>query len=408
MAVNFVLSIQVLAVNGVDLSTLNFTTGVVGAASRNIPCIGSQIVGPFWRIPIVSQSTILRYSYANAVDATPPTADAVKILRIKYGVDTYDIAIANTDAVTTTNTFGTLCDGLGGSLATMASVTIPFPIFQNPPTATNATTGTKTFTFPFPTNPNGVLYAIPQVWFNGVAPSTPYAPAGITTAAQFVTWATTNWSTYGTWASAGDIVTLASPTSAGIPVTAAGMLVSLAPAAWCFDLTTLYPAGQINANALNAGGTGYAVNDTFTVNTGSVLATGVVNTVSSGAVATYTLTTKGAGYSTGTGVATTKTSGAGTGFTIDITTVRSDASVVVSGVAFGSGPTFAFGAFSLNNTPASIAQLITAIRPFLESTATIAIGGTGNYKVNVSTVQATPKIYDGVTLRVTAGAGACS
>jgi|GEM_PF-3083857 len=78
----------------------------------------------------------------------------------------------------------------------------------------------------------------------------------------------------------------------------------------------------IGASTLAAGGTGYIVGDTGTVNTGSVLATYTVNTVSGGAVTSYTINTIGSGYSIANGVATTKTSGSGSGFTINITTLQ--------------------------------------------------------------------------------------
>ena len=75
-----------------------------------------------------------------------------------------------------------------------------------------------------------------------------------------------------------------------------------------------------------AAGSGYAINDTFTVNTGTVLATGKVLTVSAGAVVTFVILTAGTGYSVGTNIATTATLGVGTGFKIDITAVISVAS----------------------------------------------------------------------------------
>ena len=69
------------------------------------------------------------------------------------------------------------------------------------------------------------------------------------------------------------------------------------------------------------GGTGYAVDDTFTVDGGSALAEGKVLTVSSGKVSTYELTSPGAGYSVTNGVDTTAVVGQGAGFAIDITEI---------------------------------------------------------------------------------------
>ena len=78
----------------------------------------------------------------------------------------------------------------------------------------------------------------------------------------------------------------------------------------------------IKTSTLGVGGTGYAVDDTFTVNTGTVLATGKVLTVNAGVVLTYSILTSGSGYTVTDGVATTKTSGAGTGLTINITVLH--------------------------------------------------------------------------------------
>ena len=55
---------------------------------------------------------------------------------------------------------------------------------------------------------------------------------------------------------------------------------------------------------MNAGGSGYAANDTGTISTGGSTATYKVLTVSTGAVATYSITAVGTGYSVANGVAT--------------------------------------------------------------------------------------------------------
>ena len=67
-----------------------------------------------------------------------------------------------------------------------------------------------------------------------------------------------------------------------------------------------------------AGGTGYAVGNTFTAAHGVV---GVVTAVASGVVTAITLTDRGTGNSVANGVATTATSGSGTGLTFNILTI---------------------------------------------------------------------------------------
>ncbi len=83
--------------------------------------------------------------------------------------------------------------------------------------------------------------------------------------------------------------------------------------------------GAINSNSLFAGGSGYVVNDTGVIQGGNgTVATYTVNTVTAGAVATYTISGAGTGYTPMLG-ATTATGGAqagiGTGFRISIASV---------------------------------------------------------------------------------------
>jgi len=86
------------------------------------------------------------------------------------------------------------------------------------------------------------------------------------------------------------------------------------------------PSGAINVSALNAGGVGWSINDTFTVDGGITghEATGIVRTVSGTAIATYLpLTGSGAGYIPAVGVTLTPTSCAltCTGGKINISTI---------------------------------------------------------------------------------------
>lgn len=71
-----------------------------------------------------------------------------------------------------------------------------------------------------------------------------------------------------------------------------------------------------------AGGSGYAINDTFNITTGGTLATGKVTAVSGSVVTGVILTASGSGYTTGAGKATVHTSGGGNdALTVNITTV---------------------------------------------------------------------------------------
>jgi len=90
----------------------------------------------------------------------------------------------------------------------------------------------------------------------------------------------------------------------------------------CDVLLPLSLTDGIKTHALGVGGTGYVEGDTFTVDTGTELATGKVLTIDAGVVLTYDILTPGSGYAVAGGVATTTTSGEGTGLTIDITVLQ--------------------------------------------------------------------------------------
>jgi len=75
----------------------------------------------------------------------------------------------------------------------------------------------------------------------------------------------------------------------------------------------------IKTSTLGTGGADYAEDDTFTINNGTVLATGTVVTVNTGAVVTYSLSTNGAGYWVADDFGTVATSGSGTGLEINVT-----------------------------------------------------------------------------------------
>lgn len=261
--VNFIQSNQVLGVNGQYYILANYATGLVAGPNdpqtvkRQISTANITIVNSFWLIPRVQNGHVIGYAEQTAINtATPPTPDSIKVLRIKDKSDqsNYDLAIALTDNISTSsppNTFAFDADGLGGALPVMPTVVIPFPVIEFLPTSVVGSN--NIFTFTFPANPNALLYSIPAPFFNGVLAGTPYAPSGITTPAQFVTWANTNWSVYGTWANpTGTVITL---TSATTNVTAAGLIIALTPAAFCFDLTAYSTPALVNQIKFGTSGT---------------------------------------------------------------------------------------------------------------------------------------------------------
>lgn len=241
MSVLFVQTNQLFGTNG---ETFGWPTYPNGISGKQIPCDNTQIINTYWRIPKMLGNRLIGYTELVATDDTKPTPDSAKFIRVKHtggnsGPTTYDFAVADSDnigASSPPNQFAYLCDGLGGTLPVMPTVTIPTPILQSGPQSTDSD-GANTFIFAFPANPNALLYGIPYPWFNGVAPTTAYVPAAITTTALFATWANSNWGDYGTWsAPTTGTVKLISETTDTIPVTLAGMAVSLTAKHFCLTL----------------------------------------------------------------------------------------------------------------------------------------------------------------------------
>lgn len=243
MAIQFVLTNQLVNANSEDFAYPNNPNGAPGGML--IPCPETQIIGSFWRIPQAQGNRIIGWNYIVATTSVKPRPDALKVLSVKFttsaGVTQVYFAILDSDNVGTSsppNQFAYLCDGLGGTLPVMPTVTIPLPILQSGPQITD-NTGDNTFIYSFPSNPDGLEYVMAGVWFNGLVPTPAYAPSGITTVAEFVTWANANWSTYGTFtALSATTFQLYSPVGAGTPVNMSGMIVTLAPVDYCFDLTS--------------------------------------------------------------------------------------------------------------------------------------------------------------------------
>lgn len=244
-------STQVMYRNGVwDNNTkLHYSNCTVTGGTDNIPTIGTFVLSAEWMVPITVLGQFQGFQLLDATgQSVPPTPGCWKILNLKNERQQWAVAIANTDEIGGNSQWGTYANGLGGSLPSMPIVALPFPVIQSkpiPPPAGTVTTG-NVFYFTFPLNPQGLGYNIQCVWFNGVAPVTPFVPGSITTPAAFVTWANANWGSYGTWSSNGLTVILASPSTAVTPVTLAGLNAQLVPATYCLSLTSFLIGQNVN------------------------------------------------------------------------------------------------------------------------------------------------------------------
>lgn len=295
MSVKFVQSNQVVEVLGQDYLWPNYPNGI----SKQIPCESVEIVNSFWKMPKTLGNRVIGYDYLVALDNQKPTPDSIKILRVKDTRDNteYGFAIVDGDNIGTSspaNQFAYLCDGLGGSLPVMPTVTIPVPIMQSSPQSTD-TDGSNTFIFAFPANPNGLTYSIPYPWFNGVAPSTAYVSAGRTTVAQVVTWANSNWGDYGTWSAAStNTLKLVSATTDNIFVSKAGMEVSLIPVHYCITLN----ATPDPVNGIKISGHVYSITSVSADRTNRAALINAIKKVMPGTVFTTSIATKIDAYTT--------------------------------------------------------------------------------------------------------------
>lgn len=262
MSVVFVYTQQAVNVNGEEFG---FPANPQGTGMQ-IPCDSTQIIGSFWRIPQTQGARVIGYSYLVATETSvKPQPDALKVLLVKLtqtaGVTSIYMAIADSDNISTSspvNQLAYLCDGTGGILPVMPVITVPYPILQTPPVNISSTS-VNTFVFSFPDNPDGLEYIINAIWMNGVKPSTvpatPFNPSGVTTVAQFVTYATSNLSDFGTWTALSDTTfKLDSATTDVQQVFLSGINAVLEPVDYCFDLTAYSTPAQVNGVSFGGGG----------------------------------------------------------------------------------------------------------------------------------------------------------
>lgn len=262
MSISFVQSNQVVQVNG---NTFAFPNNINGVPQQ-IPCENTEIIASYWRIPQTEGNRVVGYVDIVAEETSvKPQPDALKVLRVKLtntaGITTMDMAILDSDNISISsppNYFAYLCDGTGGTLPVMPVVTVPYPIMQSLPQGGTAPNGDNTFVFSFPSNPLGLLYTLNAAYFNGQVPYFAFNPSGITTIAQFVTWANSHWSNYGVFTALSAVTfQLVSSTTDSLYVLEAGMNVDLTPVNFCFNLSAYSTPAPVNQFKF---GTGELVN----------------------------------------------------------------------------------------------------------------------------------------------------
>lgn len=252
--VNFITSNNVIEMNG---DTYAFGSDFPQGLSREIPVLNTHPAGVYWKVPQQNDGGIF-IGYANtqvlaASPSTRPTPDSQKILLLKNDDGNYwGIAILDTDETISgspTSRWAFNANGTGGTLPVMDTLTVPTPILQASYT-NQATNGDRTFLFTFPPNPLGLLYSILASFFNGIPPVQAFQPSGITTLAQFVTWANTSgkWDMYGVWSSPNTTtLKLLSSTGSTIYVNMAGLVYpALAEVVHTLDMTVVATPAMVD------------------------------------------------------------------------------------------------------------------------------------------------------------------
>lgn len=240
-SVAYVESTQVLQVNNIPLYECPKTA--------SIPCEGTQLQGIYWGVPIMGGG--IQTGWQWVIQATQPTADSVRAIRLWDPSTSTTWYIAVTADQTSEEAFVSRCNACCGTTPSMPTVTYQAPVYEECPCAVDVNgTNTYTYYFPVPTNPNALNYLITSSSFNQVA-GTP-APAGggyanIAAVLTFLQTAVTGWAAYGTWSlvNSNTLIKLVSTT-----VTCAGLNLSLLAKSYCFAI----PDADTTANGMRIGG----------------------------------------------------------------------------------------------------------------------------------------------------------
>jgi hypothetical protein len=184
------------------------TTQFFGAVHKEHINAGDGTIteGVYWFIPRTVKGRLT--TYKPVIQTAKPSIDSVRAIRVRDTItgNVYYVAIADNASATL---FSDTANGCCGTDNTMPTVTIPAPLLEETACG-NSTDGFTYFDVP-PALLAGETYVA-----DGSADGVRFAPAsnlgGHDSLAAFVTWATANWSAYGTFIQASGKVTFTSAT----------------------------------------------------------------------------------------------------------------------------------------------------------------------------------------------------
>lgn len=161
--------------------------------SKPISCDNAEVNGIEWFTPVLISGVLKGYKSSRGVK---PQLDSVKTVRVQVNSSTFWIAIADDQNESDFLDACNACCEAGTPLMTLP--TIPAILYEDVVCANDD--GTFTYLAAVPVLATGQKI-IPELFTCAGVALTPTALAGgHVSAAAFVTWATTNWSAYGTFA----------------------------------------------------------------------------------------------------------------------------------------------------------------------------------------------------------------
>ena len=176
----------------ISVPVRKFNHVVFAVACKREICCDFKLVKQVWSTPVINASgVVVSYNEITAgADATgKPTTDSVKIAKVQSCGDIVEVVLADTEDVSSLKAACNICCG---DPEVVFAATIPAVISEVTP-CVNAS-GNRVVSIPYRDGNALVLAGT----FNQVA-GTPSPSANYASGAAIATWATTNWSAYGTW-----------------------------------------------------------------------------------------------------------------------------------------------------------------------------------------------------------------
>lgn len=177
----------------ISVQVRKFNHVIFAVACKKEICCDFVLIKQVWSTPVINAAgAVVSYSEITAgADATgKPGLDSVKIAKVNSCGDIVEVVLGDTESVATLKA---ACNVCCSDPEVVFAATIPAVRSEVTPCVDS--TGARKLTVPYRDGNTLVVAAT----FNGVN-ATPAPSASYASGAAFATWATTNWSAYGTWA----------------------------------------------------------------------------------------------------------------------------------------------------------------------------------------------------------------